>query len=533
VADDSAVNREVAVEALSRLGVTVELVETGLEAVHAVKTKAFDIVLMDGSMPEMDGFEAARHIRIWEGEAGREQVPIVALTAHVVGAAAEEWRAAGMNDIVYKPFSIRSLANCMSRLLGTSERAVESSAIPSSRSDLMCETSGDVAPSPHVPLLDEETTSQLRDMAERGQSDFVQRVFKLYLEHGPAGYEELALAVKDHDAERAARAAHALKSMSLNIGASRMAAVAAEIEREARQSGTLLVGKSDELSAILAATLQEIDTRLVAGWVGPTAASPTAANPPPVTQPAGKLQAALANNEFEVVYQPVVSRTGGETVGVEALVRWIGGAAPSEFIPLAESTGEICDLGAWVLRRACEEAAAWPHLSLAVNVSPVQLQEEHFSHVVESILKETGFPPHRLELEITETALLRNESKALAVIKRLRAQGIAFSLDDFGTGFSSLTYLRALPVDKIKIDRSFVTNVHETVDAATIVHAVVSIGRALGKKVVAEGVDTVEQQHFLSAAGVHLLQGYLFAKPMPADRLSEWLVQKAPKEVAC
>jgi EAL domain-containing protein (putative c-di-GMP-specific phosphodiesterase class I) len=160
---------------------------------------------------------------------------------------------------------------------------------------------------------------------------------------------------------------------------------------------------------------------------------------------------------------------------------------------------------------------------LAVNVSPVQLQEDCFAQSVEEILRETGFPPHRLELEITETALMKNEEWALTAIKRLRAQGISFSLDDFGTGYSSLTYLRVLPIDKIKIDRSFVTNVHESIDAATIVHAVVSIGRALGKKVVAEGVETDAQRHFLAAAGVHLLQGFLFARPMPGHQLLDWL----------
>jgi EAL domain-containing protein (putative c-di-GMP-specific phosphodiesterase class I) len=165
------------------------------------------------------------------------------------------------------------------------------------------------------------------------------------------------------------------------------------------------------------------------------------------------------------------------------------------------------------LRRACEDALAWPRLTVAVNISPVQFRRPGLADRIEKILSESAIDSARIELEITESVLLDAEAAVLQTIEQLHHRGVSFALDDFGTGYSSLTSLRRFPIDKIKIDRSFVSNVGSTIDA-TIVHAIVSIGRALGLKVVAEGVETVEQQKFVATAGVHAMQGYLFARPM-------------------
>jgi EAL domain-containing protein (putative c-di-GMP-specific phosphodiesterase class I) len=186
---------------------------------------------------------------------------------------------------------------------------------------------------------------------------------------------------------------------------------------------------------------------------------------------------------------------------------------PSVFVPIAERTGFIEDISKWVLRRACEDALAWPRLTVAVNISPVQFRRPGLADRIEKILSESAIDSARIELEITESVLLDAEAAVLQTIEQLHHRGVSFALDDFGTGYSSLTSLRRFPIDKIKIDRSFVSNVGSTIDA-TIVHAIVSIGRALGLKVVAEGVETVEQQKFVATAGVHAMQGYLFARPM-------------------
>jgi EAL domain-containing protein (putative c-di-GMP-specific phosphodiesterase class I) len=239
------------------------------------------------------------------------------------------------------------------------------------------------------------------------------------------------------------------------------------------------------------------------------------------------LHLAIEREELEVEYQPFVDRTGRQVLGVEALVRWRKDGdtvPPSTFVPIAERTGFIEEIGKWVLRRACADTLAWPRLTVAVNISPIQFRRPELADQVERILAESAIEPDRVELEITETAMLDAEVAVLNTIDQLHRLGVTFALDDFGTGYSSLTSLRRFQIDKIKIDRSFVSNIGLAVDA-TIVHAIVSIGRALGLKVVAEGVETVEQQKFVTAAGVHAMQGYLFARSMKNTNVSRFIAE--------
>jgi diguanylate cyclase (GGDEF)-like protein len=237
----------------------------------------------------------------------------------------------------------------------------------------------------------------------------------------------------------------------------------------------------------------------------------------------GDLLYAIKNDGLKAVYQPIVNSSGEVVVGVEALARWthptIGEIPPSQFIPIAEHSGLIIELGAWMLRRACLDGGAWPGLTIAVNVSPLQFRRSDFVELVECILTETDFDANRLELELTESTLLGNLETAELSMLRLKAIGVRFALDDFGTGYSSLLYLRRFPFDKLKIDSSFVRSIEKAPDAAAIVHAVVSLGRGLGMKVTAEGVETAEQHLFLRAAGVHSMQGYRFGKPGPATEI--------------
>jgi diguanylate cyclase (GGDEF)-like protein len=236
------------------------------------------------------------------------------------------------------------------------------------------------------------------------------------------------------------------------------------------------------------------------------------------------LRQAIDRNELRVAYQPIVNNSGETVVGVEALCRWThpvrGEISPAEFIPIAENSGLIINLGEWVLRRACIDGNAWPGITMAVNVSPLQFRRADFVDVVERILAETGFDPTRLELEVTESTLLGNVDTAELAMFRLKALGVRLALDDFGTGYSSLLYLRRFPFDKLKVDRSFVHSIERAADAAAIVHAVVSLGRGLGMKVTAEGVETAEQHLFLRAAGVHSMQGYRFGRPGTANDIS-------------
>jgi diguanylate cyclase (GGDEF)-like protein len=237
-----------------------------------------------------------------------------------------------------------------------------------------------------------------------------------------------------------------------------------------------------------------------------------------------ELRVAIEQGALDVLYQPIVNGSGEKVVGVEALTRWPhptrGLIPPAEFIPIAEHSGLIIELGTYVLRRACLDGRAWPGLTVAVNVSPLQFRQIDFFAMVKRVLDETDFDPARLELELTESTLIGNVESAQATMARIKSLGVRLALDDFGTGYSSLQYLRRFPFDKLKIDRSFVISIEKAADAAAIVHAVVSLGRGLGMKVTAEGVETADQHLFLRAAGVHFMQGYRFGKPMTAGDIS-------------
>ncbi len=236
------------------------------------------------------------------------------------------------------------------------------------------------------------------------------------------------------------------------------------------------------------------------------------------------LRRAIANDELNVYYQPIVSPNGETMVGVEALVRWHhperGLIKPEDFIGLAESRGLIVPLGEWVLRRACEDSLNWPDLRVAVNVSALQFRQKSFVANVSKIIAETGANPARLELELTESVVVDDVDTTEEAMVQLRSMGIRMALDDFGTSYSSLIYLRRFAFDKIKIDRSFLASLEGTGENAIIVHSVVHLGRALGLTVTAEGVETREQHRFLQAVGAHELQGFLFAKPLTSVEIA-------------
>ncbi|MGJ5177481.1 EAL domain-containing protein [Bradyrhizobium oligotrophicum] len=233
-----------------------------------------------------------------------------------------------------------------------------------------------------------------------------------------------------------------------------------------------------------------------------------------------ELRQAVRNDEFELYYQPVVKIDSGEKYAMEALVRWRhpsrGLITPDRFIPIAEETGLIRELGLMVLRRACADAVLWPaSVKVAVNLSPVQFRDADLAQRTIQILAETGLAPERLELEITESVLLHRKEENLALLRQLQQAGIRIALDDFGTGYASLSYLRAFPVDKIKIDRSFVSDMSDSDECAAIVCAIANLGRSLSINTTAEGVETEEQLALVKAAGCNLAQGYLFGRPVP------------------
>ncbi|MFZ2145122.1 MAG: EAL domain-containing protein, partial [Xanthobacteraceae bacterium] len=227
------------------------------------------------------------------------------------------------------------------------------------------------------------------------------------------------------------------------------------------------------------------------------------------------LRQALVNGEFELHYQPLVTLDNNEITGFEALVRWKhpvrGTISPGDFIPVAEETGLIIQLGDWVLRKACEETAAWPEsLKIAVNLSPAQLKSRNLVQVIIGALAASGMPATRLQLEITESVLMQNTFATLATLHQLRELGVQIAMDDFGTGYSSLSYLRSFPFDKIKIDRSFINDLSNGSEPLAIVRAIASLAKSLSMISTAEGVETTQQLEQLQSVGCTEMQGYLF-----------------------
>jgi diguanylate cyclase (GGDEF)-like protein/PAS domain S-box-containing protein len=244
------------------------------------------------------------------------------------------------------------------------------------------------------------------------------------------------------------------------------------------------------------------------------------------------LRRALERQEFAVHYQPKVSLKTGEITGAEALLRWThpvrGPIPPGQFIPIAEDCGLIRPIGNWILREACRQARVWldaglPLASMAVNISAVQFRNENFLQGVFSTLEETGLDPKYLELELTESVLMKHAESTEVILKTLRARGVQLAVDDFGTGYSSLSYLRRFAIDALKIDQSFVRQITTTPSETTIVTAVISMGRSLNLRVVAEGVETTEELAFLQAHQCDQAQGYYFSRPVAAPQFADLL----------
>lgn len=235
------------------------------------------------------------------------------------------------------------------------------------------------------------------------------------------------------------------------------------------------------------------------------------------------LRRACMREEFNVVYQPITDAATGEYTGAEALLRWScadrGNVSPAEFIPIAEDLGLVSRIGAGVLKQACADAAEWPErLSLAVNISPVQLLDPRLPQAVQRALDESGLDASRLELEITETALVGNDDVAMRTLVNLKELGVQISLDDFGTGYSSLSYLHRFPISRIKIDKSFVQRLPEDTNSMSIVRAIAQLGQSMNMKITAEGIETDAQMAFVSEQGCHNLQGFLISHPLgPTD----------------
>jgi predicted signal transduction protein with EAL and GGDEF domain len=243
------------------------------------------------------------------------------------------------------------------------------------------------------------------------------------------------------------------------------------------------------------------------------------------------LRKALPAGEFELYYQPIVNLESNRISGFEALVRWNhperGLVSPNAFIPLAEELGFIVPMGDWIIGQACAAAAQWPdNLVVAVNISAIQFRHPGLAHSIVGALAASGLRPSRLEIEITETALLQDKEATLAVLHQLRALGVRIAMDDFGTGYSSLTYLQCFPFDKIKIDRSFVKDITENLGSLNIVRAIAALAHGIGMTATAEGVETKDQLDSVISEGCTEMQGFLYSRPLPLQEIERLFLSK-------
>jgi diguanylate cyclase (GGDEF)-like protein len=252
------------------------------------------------------------------------------------------------------------------------------------------------------------------------------------------------------------------------------------------------------------------------------------------------LRRALERREFALVYQPIVSLKSGEITGAETLLRWThptrGAVSPAKFIPVAEDSGLILAIDRWVLREACAQSRAWveaelPQVKMSVNVSAMEFRNEKFLEGIFAILEETGLDPRYLELELTESVLMKRPASTESILKALRSAGVQLAVDDFGTGYSSLSYLRKFSMDVLKIDQSFVRQITTAPDETSIVTAMISMGRSLDLRVVAEGVETREELAFLQERQCDEAQGFYFSRPVAAEQFAKLLSTGIPDPV--
>ncbi|TWI46751.1 diguanylate cyclase (GGDEF)-like protein [Pseudoduganella flava] len=551
IVDDDRSTRTTLRHTLQRDGFLVEEAEDGAQALAMLPRCQPDVILMDAVMPVMDGFEACARLQDMPGGSG---IPVLMITALQDNTSVERAFAAGASDYIPKPIHYAVLSQRVRRIIeaNRAEKKIR-----------------------HLAYNDLLTGLPNRTLFFELLAQGIER----------AGQHQQQLAVLFMDLDRFK---YVNDNLGHDVGDRLLVAVAKRVRQSVRNVDAVARLGGDEFTVVLgdldgpagaAAAAHAICRALESPFqidghdIFVTSSVGIAMYPHDGTDVAtlvkhadsamyrakrtntgfkfyeasmeqsisehvrleSDLRRALEQEQLEVYFQPQATVEAGRIVAMEALVRWRhptrGMVPPAEFIPLAEETGLINPLGDWVLRRACAQLQRWiadglPPLRVAVNLSVRQLLQRGFADTVRQVLAETRLPSHLLELEITESTLMENAQDTLAALHALRDLGVRLSIDDFGTGYSSLSYLKRFPVDIIKIDRSFVRDVPQDVDDAAIVTAIIALAHSLRLEVVAEGVETEAQLHFLQARGCDLLQGYLLSPPVPAAQFAQLVAER-------
>ncbi|MDP2903490.1 MAG: EAL domain-containing protein [Methylovulum sp.] len=542
VADDDRAIRFVLHDVLERDNYRIEQASTGIQAVALCERHMPDLILMDVMMPEMDGFTACQKIRACpEGIS----VPILMITALDDEQSVERAFAVGANDYIPKPIHFAVLRQRVARLLeaGRAERNLNRLAFQDSLTNLANRT---------------QFMGQLSLALKRADREQVQHAIlfmdldRFKIANDTLGHDFGDLLLKT----AAGRIQSCVRSGDLvsrfggdeftllleNISSTQVAATIADKICRAIAQPFMLMEREFYLSTSIGITLYPADGKDAGLLIKYADTAMYRAKEqgntyrfyePSMEQALSSklrlendLRRALQANELFLLYQPQINLSTGQVVGVEALIRWqhpeFGLMSPAVFIPIAEESGLIDAIGEWVLRQACRQAKAWQQaglgaLTMAVNLSARQFEQVNFIGQVARILAETGLPAECLELEITESMVIKDPEKNRHMLSQLKQLGVQISIDDFGTGYSSLSQLKHFAFNKLKIDKSFVDNVMDNDDDAAIVLTIISIAKILKFKLIAEGVETQEQADYLLQSGCDQVQGYYFGRPMPAD----------------
>jgi diguanylate cyclase (GGDEF)-like protein/PAS domain S-box-containing protein len=550
VADDDRAMRQMIHKVLASNGFRVEQAEDGAQALDICLRSGPDIVLMDALMPVMDGFEACSRLR---QQPGTEGIPVLMVTGLNDEQSVDRAMKAGASDFITKPIYWPLLLQRLRHILANqrAEKQIKHLAY-------------------HDTLTGLPNRVLFHDRLQQALSHAVR-------EEHPMGVMFLDLdrfkIIND--------------TLGHDVGDELLKAVSQRLINCIRQGDTVVRLGGDEFTIILPVISKAEDAAFVAQKILVTLAEPFLLNHQELhitssigislypndgkdtqtliknadiamyrAKDLGKnnyqfytadmnsraletinlenaLRHALERDELLLHYQPQIDIRSGRIVGVEALVRWqhpeFGLVSPVKFIPIAEETNLIIPIGEWVLRSACEQGVRWRKMGLpvwrmAVNLSARQFRQQNLLQPIQRILQETGFDPHHLELEITESLLMQGAGQTIAILESLDEMGIRLSLDDFGTGYSSLSYLKRFPIDTVKIDRSFVRDIHTDPNDAAITSAIIAMAHSLKLSVIAEGVETEEQLAFLREHNCNEYQGYYFSKPLPPEQI-ERLVQ--------
>ncbi len=527
-------------------GYRIQEYESATAALAACENGLPDLVLMDALMPGIDGFSACKTLRELPGG---EHLPILIVTALEDEKSIDRAFSAGANDFIAKPVNFAVLRQRIARLLDASqaekhvrhlayhdtltglpnrrtfiERLHAMMSEPRNESDMIAVMFMDLDRFKMVndtlghdagDLLLKSVTTRIQKLLR--SSDLVARLggdeFTILLDHVKS--VEAIAKIANKICQRLAEPFVLMEQqiyVSTSIGIS-------IYPNDSRDVNTLI--KYADTAMFKAKELRNSFSFYESGMEKMVAKR---------MELETEMRKALEHEEFTLHYQPQVDLASGRIVGAEALVRWQhpqkGMVSPAEFIPLAEETGLIAPLGEWVLKRACQQLHEWLQkghapVVLAVNISSRQLEDRQFVSKILSTLKETAVPTELLELEITESAIMRNPEEVIPALEEMKRLGISLAIDDFGTGHSSLNYLRRFPVDTLKIDRSFVSDISKSAQDSVLINGIIALAKSLSLRVIAEGVETLEQKTYLQEQKCDWVQGYYLYKPMPADKFEQ------------